>query len=154
MTTETYWLGVGCGLLLIAFVFELVRRRYLRGRFALVWLATGTGAALVALAPRLLERAADIAGVQVPLNLLLFLGSMAMLVLLIQLSVEVGRLYERTRVLAEEVAMLRCAKPEELGRKAEILSVASGSDSHQTGLAGPKNPRRQAAHHSLPYHVD
>lgn len=154
MTTETYWLGVACGLLLIAFVFELVRRRYLRGRFALVWLATGTGAALLALAPRLLERAADIAGVQVPLNLLLFLGSMAMLVLLIQLSVEVGRLYERTRVLAEEVAMLRCTKSGELGRQAEIPSVASGPDSQQTGLARPKNPRRQAAHHSLPYHVD
>ena len=45
----------------------------------------------------------------VPLNLLLFLGMLVMLVMIMQLSSETGRLRERTRILAEEVALLRAA---------------------------------------------
>jgi hypothetical protein len=47
--------------------------------------------------------------VKIPLNLLLFVGSIAMLIMIMQLSAEAGRLRERTRVLAEEVALLRAA---------------------------------------------
>lgn len=109
MSGDTYWLGVAGGALVVGVVIEMVRRRYLRGRFALVWLTLGCAAGTLALFPALLERASGALGVQVPLNLLLFLGSIAMLIMLIQLSAEAGRLQERTRVLAEEVALLRAA---------------------------------------------
>jgi hypothetical protein len=105
----TYWLGVAGGLLVVGVVVEMVRRRYLRGRYAVVWVLLGTGAALLALFPDLLGMAARATGVTVPLNLLLFLGSLAMLIMLMQLSSESGRLRERTRVLAEEVALLKAA---------------------------------------------
>ena len=42
-----------------------------------------------------------------PSNLLFFPASMLLLVISIQLSYELGRLEERTRTLAEEVALLR-----------------------------------------------
>lgn len=109
MSEDAYWLGVAGGALVVGVVIEMVRRRYLRGRFALVWLALGSCAGTLALFPALLERASGALGVQVPLNLLLFLGSIAMLIMLMQLSAEAGRLQERTRVLAEEVALLRAA---------------------------------------------
>ena len=109
MSSDAYWLGVASGFVVVGVVMEMVRRRYLRGRFALVWIALGVGAVLLALFPRLLERAANAVGVTVPLNLLLFLGSIAMLIMIMQLSAEAGRLRERTRVLAEEVALLRSA---------------------------------------------
>lgn len=115
MSGDTYWLGVAGGALVVGVVIEMVRRRYLRGRFALVWLVLGWGAGTLALFPTLLERASGALGVQVPFNLLLFLGSIAMLIMLMQLSAEAGRLQERTRVLAEEIALLRAtaeaAKP-------------------------------------------
>ena len=107
MSHDAYWLGVAGGFLLVAVVIEMVRRRYLRGRYAVVWVAVGVVAALLALFPDLLELAAQATGVVVPLNLLLFLGILAMLIMLMQLSSEAGRLQERTRVLAEEVALLR-----------------------------------------------
>ncbi|KRE57159.1 DUF2304 domain-containing protein [Phycicoccus sp. Soil748] len=107
MNGDAYWLGVASGFVVVGVVIEMVRRRYLRGRFALVWILLGVGAILLALFPRLLERAATALGVTVPLNLLLFLGSIAMLIMIMQLSAEAGRLRERTRVLAEEVALLR-----------------------------------------------
>lgn len=107
MRHDAYWLGVAGGFLIVAVVVEMVRRRYLRGRYAVVWVAVGAVAALLALFPDLLGAAARATGVQVPLNLLLFLGILAMLIMLMQLSSEAGRLQERTRVLAEEVALLR-----------------------------------------------
>jgi hypothetical protein len=109
MSHEAYWLGVAGGLLVVGVVVEMVRRRYLRGRYAVVWVVLGTTAAALALFPDLLGMAARATGVQVPLNLLLFLGSLAMLIMLMQLSSEAGRLRERTRVLAEEVALLKAA---------------------------------------------
>jgi hypothetical protein len=105
--TDAYWLGVAGGLVVVAVVVEMVRRRHLRGRYAVVWVLLGSGAAVLALFPALLGWAARATGVTVPLNLLLFLGSIAMLIMLMQLSSETGRLRERTRVLAEEVALLR-----------------------------------------------
>ena len=61
----------------------------------------------MALFPTMLGRVAHAAGVEIPFNLVLFLGSLAMLIMLMQLSSEAGRLQERTRVLAEEVALLK-----------------------------------------------
>jgi hypothetical protein len=55
-------------------------------------------------------------GVEVPFNLLLFLGCIAMLMMIMQLSAETGRLLQRTRVLAEELALLR----------SEVTSLRSG----------------------------
>ena len=109
MNQDSYWLGVAGGLALVSLVTEMVRRRYLRGRYAVVWLLVGMAAALLALFPDLLGSAARATGVEVPLNLLLFLGSLAMLVMLMQLSSEAGKLRERTRVLAEEIALLKAA---------------------------------------------
>lgn len=109
MNQDSYWLGVAGGLALVSLVIEMVRRRYLRGRYAVVWVLVGMAAALLALFPDLLGSAARATGVEVPLNLLLFLGSLAMLVMLMQLSSEAGKLRERTRVLAEEIALLKAA---------------------------------------------
>lgn len=107
MTQGVYWLGVAAGATLILVVTEMVRRRYLRGRYAVIWVGLGAAAVTVALFPDLLNVAAAAIGVAVPLNLLLFCSSIATLVLIIQLSVEAGRTQEKTRVLAEEVALLR-----------------------------------------------
>ncbi|GAB3065842.1 hypothetical protein GCM10027080_01870 [Pedococcus soli] len=103
----------------------MVRRRYLRGRYALVWVVLGTGAAALALFPNLLGRAATALGVTVPFNLLLFLGMLVMLVMIMQLSSEAGRLQERTRVLAEEVALLKTAV-DQLSRR-DASAAASDS---------------------------
>jgi hypothetical protein len=69
----------------------------------------GLGATTLALFPELLGHAARATGVAIPFNLLLFLGILIMLVMIMQLSSESGLLRERTRILAEEVALLRAA---------------------------------------------
>jgi hypothetical protein len=118
-----YWLGLLGGIVILVTSVEVVRRRYVRGRFAVIWSFIGVGAILLSLFPGILGWAADVAHVQVPLNLLLFVGVILLLVINMQLSAEVGRLDERTRVLAEQIALLR-AQPEP--RPAEPPEGASG----------------------------
>lgn len=105
--TDAYWLGVVGGLLVVVVVVEMVRRRFLRGRYAAAWIMLGTVSIVLALFPGILAWAASKTGVEVPFNLLLFLGCIAMLMMIMQLSAEIGRLLQRTRVLAEELALLR-----------------------------------------------
>jgi hypothetical protein len=55
----------------------------------------------------LLTDVAELVGVELPVNLLFFLASLFLLMLTLQHSYELGRLEEKTRVLAEEVGLLR-----------------------------------------------
>ena len=88
-------------------IFEMVRRRYIRGRFAVTWIVVGLITTLMALAPGFLDWAARITGVAVPLNLLFFIGFVALLLILIQLTAEVGRLEKRLLRVAEDAALQR-----------------------------------------------
>jgi hypothetical protein len=99
-------LGMLGGTVTLGVLFELLRRRRLREKYALFWVAVALLTILVAAFPVLLHTAADLLGVQVPTNLLFFVASMVLMVVSIQHSHELGRLEERTRTLAEEVALL------------------------------------------------
>ena len=99
-------LGLLGGTVTLGVLFELLRRRRLREKYALFWVVVALLTILVAAFPALLHTAADVLGVQVPANLLFFVASMVLMVVSIQHSHELGRLEERTRTLAEEVALL------------------------------------------------
>lgn len=100
-------LGLVGALVTLVLLFELLRRQRLREKHAVLWVVVALGTALVALFPNLMTVAANTVGVQVPANLVFFLASMLLLLLSIQSSYEIGRLEDRTRTLAEEVALLR-----------------------------------------------
>ena len=97
---------VGSATILVV-LFELLRRRHLREKYALLWFFVAVGALLLTVFPGLLTWAARLVGVEVPANLLFFAASMVLLVLALQHSFELGRLDEKTRTLAEEIALLR-----------------------------------------------
>lgn len=107
MHEDAYWLGLVGALLVACVVVELLRRRYLRGKYAVLWLALSVAAVMVALFPQVLRRLSDLVGVQTPANLLFFSATLLLLVVIMQLSYESGRLEEETRTLAEEVGILR-----------------------------------------------
>lgn len=91
----------------LAFMLELLRRRQLREKYAALWLPVGVCVAVLAVFPRLLDRAAELLGVADPPNLLLFLAALLLLLSDLHLSWEVSRLESETRTLAEEIALLR-----------------------------------------------
>lgn len=102
-----YVLGLIGSLTTLIVLFEMLRRHHLREKYAVLWAVVAVFALVVAVFPRLLFWAADAVGVEVPANLLFFLASMLLLMVSIHHSYEMGRLEERSRTLAEEVALLR-----------------------------------------------
>ena len=94
-------------LALLLLVFELLRRRRLREKYAAIWVAVAAATMVLAVIPSLLYRGAALLGVQAPSNLLFLVSLIVLLAISLQLSGEVGELEEQTRTLAEEVGALR-----------------------------------------------
>lgn len=95
------------GLLLLATFVELLRRRQLREKYALLWLGVLVIIIPLSLFPRLLDNLAGMIGVVSGVSLVLFLGIVFLLLVSVHLSWEVSRLEEETRTLAEDLALLR-----------------------------------------------
>jgi hypothetical protein len=91
----------------LVFVFELLRRRRLREKYAVIWVVISLGTLVVALFPPLLGWIAALVGIQTPSNLLFFSSLIILFAVSLQLSREVGLLEEQSRRLAEEVGGLR-----------------------------------------------
>lgn len=99
-------LGAIGSVVTLTLLFELLRRKHLREKYAVFWVAVALATLFIALVPQALYWLSDLAGVKVPANLLFFVASMVLLAVSIQHSHELGRLEEQTRSLAEEVALL------------------------------------------------
>jgi hypothetical protein len=88
-------------------IVELSRRRQLREKYALLWLGVGVVVAVFAISPGLFNRLAHALGVISPPDLLAVLAALFLLVVCVHLSWELGRMEDKSRLLAEEVALLR-----------------------------------------------
>jgi hypothetical protein len=106
MTSATA-LGLVAAIIVVVTLFEMLRRHRLREKYALIWFVLAMGSLTVAAFPALLYGLADLLNVQVPSNLVFFIASLLLLAMSLQHSFEIGKLEERTRTLAEEVALLR-----------------------------------------------
>lgn len=106
MTAPTI-LGLTGSLITLVFLFELLRRRHLREKYAVLWISVAAVALLLTVVPGLLTGLSNLLGVDVPSNLVFFMALLLLLLATIQHSFEVGRLEEKTRTLAEEIALLR-----------------------------------------------
>ncbi|WP_311471086.1 DUF2304 domain-containing protein [uncultured Actinomyces sp.] len=93
-------------LVIILFVISLLRSRRLREKYAALWILVGTTVLILALAPALLQMLAHLLGFQVPSNFLFLLAILLLLGVSLHLSLEISRLEDETRVLAEHVAIL------------------------------------------------
>ena len=100
-------LGLSGSLIILLALFEMMRRNRLREKYALIWALVAVAVITVAAFPALLTEASAAIGLEVPVNLLFFVAFMVIMVITLQHSSELGRLEERTRTLAEEIALLR-----------------------------------------------
>ena len=102
-------LGIAGSAIILLTLFEMMRRHRLREKYALIWAMVALAVITVAAVPALLVKTSEALGLEVPANLLFFAAAIVILVLTLQHSSELSRLEERTRTLAEEVALLRLA---------------------------------------------
>lgn len=92
------------GLLLV--VFELVRRRRLMERYALLWLVSAFVLLGLAIWQGLLEDISSALGIASPPNALFVIAFGFVVFLLLHFSLAISRLSDETKVLAQQVARL------------------------------------------------
>lgn len=92
------------GLLLL--ILELVRRKRLMERYALLWLLSAVVLLALASWSGALARISKAIGVIYPPNALFFIAFGFVLVLLLHFSAAVSRLSDQTKVLAQRLALL------------------------------------------------
>ena len=105
--------GLIAAAITIAAMFELIRRQNIKEKYIVLWVFTAIAIAVIAIYPPVIDILADATGVQSGPNVLLLVGGLVVTVVCVQLSIEVSRLEDRSRALAEEIGLLRL----ELARK-------------------------------------
>ncbi len=86
---------------------ELMRRKYLREKYAVLWLFLSGFILLLAIVPGLLVVIANFFGFTLAANFVFFLAIFGLFALAMQFSVEVGRVEHEVGTVAEELALLR-----------------------------------------------
>jgi hypothetical protein len=87
-------------------VLELVRRRRLSERYALLWLGSSVVLLILSAWANLLDKLSDLLGVATPVNTLFAVAFGFVLLLLLHFSATVSRLSEENKLLAQEAARL------------------------------------------------
>lgn len=87
-------------------VLELVRRRRLAERYALLWMLAAIAMLVLAIWTDGLDVIADLMGIQEPANAIFILAIGVIFILLLHFSVAVSRLAEENKILAQESARL------------------------------------------------
>lgn len=108
-------------LVILFIVFDMLRLKKIREKYATLWLIVGFATLVLAAFPRLLEIVAQLLSVQVPSNLLFALSIVLALGVCLHLSWEISVVEDETRVLAEEAAILR-VQLESLESRIDALS--------------------------------
>lgn len=93
-------------LFLLVVILELIRRRRLQERYALLWLLTGLVMLVLALWRGALSRLADLVGIAYPPSALFVLGSLFILIVLLHYSTVISKLADQNRILAQRLALL------------------------------------------------
>ena len=118
MSTGGHILVVVLTLTSVLFILRMVRRDQLPAKYALLWLSIAVVLIFLAAFPGVLDRTSAWLGIAYgPATFLL--GAVTILFLIVvHFSWELARLDARTRVLAEELAVLRADPPRDHSRTA------------------------------------
>ena len=117
---------------LFLLVLELVRRRRLAERYALLWMLAALALLVLAIWTQGLEVIADAMGIAEPANAIFILAFGVIFVLLLHFSVATSRLAEETKILAQESARLE-----------HELRVSRGETPARNGSSGSKDAEHQ-----------
>jgi hypothetical protein len=96
---------IAAALVLLA-IFELVRRRRLMERYAILWLASGVVLLALAIWRDGLAKIASGLGIAYPPNALFLIAFGFVLVLLLHFSLAVSKLADQSKILAQRLALL------------------------------------------------
>ncbi len=94
-------------ILICGVIFELVRRKHLMERYAILWLALGVTILVLAAWKGLLTTLSHAAGIYYPPAALFAVAFVFVLALLLHFSVVLSRLSDQNKILAQRLALLQ-----------------------------------------------
>ena len=97
---------IAIAVLVAAIVVELVRRRRMMERYALLWLGAAATLLVLAIWKGLLTTLSADVGIKAPANALFAVGFAFVVVLLLSVSLAISRLSDQNKQLAQRVALL------------------------------------------------
>jgi hypothetical protein len=98
--------------LLLVVVIDFIRRGLLKEKYSILWLASIFAIAVFSLWRGLLHKVAEIVGVAYPPSLLFLVAFAFVLLILLHYSVVISILHEKSKTLAQELALLKAALKE------------------------------------------
>ncbi|TMK68916.1 MAG: DUF2304 domain-containing protein [Actinobacteria bacterium] len=123
--------------IMLGIVLELVRRRRLVERYALLWMTVSLVLIVLAIWNQLLSFAADAIGIDLAANALFLAAFAVAFLLLLHFSVITTRLSEETKILAQEVARL--------DGELRAARAASSNGEPASGSNGERQPGKRAS---------
>ena len=119
-------LAILAAVLLLVIVLEMVRRRRLMERYALLWMLSALVILALAVWQGALNRLADLLGIYSAPNALFFIAVGFVLLLLLHFSAAMSRLADQSKVLAQRQAILEQQVRELEGAQATAEPPADG----------------------------
>lgn len=105
MSNSSQFIGVMVTIAFVAVIVRMVRRRKLRAKYSFLWLVVVAAVISITIVPGALDTLSSAVGIYYP-PAFLFLGAIVFLLFLaVHFSWELSRLEDRTRTLAEELAL-------------------------------------------------
>jgi hypothetical protein len=149
MSPRAHLFVVVVTLLTVGFVILLVRRHRLKSKYTLLWVTMSVLLLLIAAVPDQLDRLSEATGIDYPPATFLFAAVAFLFLIVVHFSWELSRLEERTRVLAEESALLRAAN-DSLADQLRALGTVSGAPSGDAAGAPTAVPPDDGAPRTSP----
>ena len=120
---------------IVAYVFELVRRRHLSEEYSMGWLITGVLMLLMATWLDLLAKVTDLVGSKAVTSTLFFLGLMFLVVICLHFSIRISNLTNQVRKLSQWLAI----QNHEIGLiRKESNTIGNEQENNQTQTTSNK----------------
>ena len=91
----------------LVFIFELLRRKALREKYAFVWIMAAIFIVVGSLFPNAVFQLSSALGFETFSNFVLVFSGLVILFITMQLSLELGKVEDQNQRLAEELALLK-----------------------------------------------
>lgn len=120
--------------LVCVLIFELVRRKHLMERYAILWLVAGATILLLGLWKGLLTTLSHAVGIYYPPSALFAVAFLFVLLMLVHFSITISRLSAQNKILAQRFALLQ----------RELDTHRSGSDEADRSRSSAHTPRQSS----------
>ncbi|MCR5700796.1 MAG: DUF2304 domain-containing protein [Lachnospiraceae bacterium] len=116
----TIRLQIVIGVILVSFmliIVNMIRKKKFDLRYALSWLTMLVVALILDIFPRIVFGLAHVIGIDIPSNMVFFVGLILAIIMIFTIAVSVSRMSNRVKKLTQELALLQKELDEIKGNK-------------------------------------